>query len=271
MKCKHRRPESNQSFASGFTLVEMLVAVALVLLMMTMFTSIFQMATNSVSKQRVIAETDQRSRSLTTILRADFAKRSMRTCFPFLPNENTATSIVPFGGRGGYVYICCNDPASGQDDIIQFSVDARLVGTNPDTSLYYGAAALLWDKIAQNNPPASSNTALQYNPNQPEADEGDMSPNGASGSNGAEISLFLRGGSLIRRVMLLREPLPVSGEDLEIQPRSGIENPYFLTTSNSQSGSGLPEFYLAAAPTVVQTAAGTAHGFPFAVIGNSHL
>ncbi len=239
----------------GFTLVEMLVSVTLVLLMMTMFTSIFQMATTSVSKQRVIAETDQRARSLTTILRADFAKRSMRYAFPFLPFEDTARTAVPFGNRQGYIYISCNNPASGQDDIIQFTVDARQIQTNPDQSLYYGAAQVLWDKIAQNNGATinPSFSSLQFNPNQPEADEGDMFPNGAAGSNGAEISIFLRGGNLIRRVMLLREPLPVSGGDLEVQPSSGFENPFILGTSNSQSGSGLPEFYLAGAPTVAQS------------------
>jgi prepilin-type N-terminal cleavage/methylation domain-containing protein len=236
----------------GFTLVEMLVSVALVLLMMTMFTSIFQMATNSVSKQRIIAETDQRARSLTTILRADFAKRSMRTSFPFLPFEDTARTAVPFGNRQGYVYISCNDPASGQDDLIQITVDARQIQTNPDQSLYYGAGQVFWDKIAENNG-ATMNTTLQFNPNQPEADEGDMSPNGASGSNGAEISVFLRGGNLIRRVMLLRDPLPVAGQDLEIQPTSGFQNPFILDTTRSQSGSGLPEFYLAGATTVPQS------------------
>jgi prepilin-type N-terminal cleavage/methylation domain-containing protein len=221
----------------GFTLVEMLVSVALVLLMMTMFTSIFQMATNSVSKQRIIAETDQRSRSLTTILRADFAKRSMRSTFPFLPLEDTARTAVPFANRQGYIYISCNDPASGQDDLIQFTVDARQIQTNPDQSLYYGASKVLWDRIAETNG-VSVNPLLQFSPNQPEADEGDMYPNGASGSNGAEVSIFLRGGNLIRRVMLLREPLPVVGQDLSIQPKSGLGNEFFLT------GGGGGSFFL---------------------------
>jgi hypothetical protein len=229
----------------------MLVSVALVLMMMTLFTSIFQMATNSVSKQRVIAETDQRARSLTTILRADFAKRSFRTAFPFLPNESSSTSVVPFGSRTGYIYISCNDPASGQDDLIQFTVDARQVQTNPDSSLYYGAAKQLWDKLSE-TAGDNTNPALQFSPNQPEADEGDMVPNGASGSNAAEISLFLRGGNLIRRVMLLREPLPVSGLELETQPKSALGRQYFLNTAASQV-SGQPEFFLASAPAVAQS------------------
>ena len=231
---------------SAFTLVEMLVSVALVLLMMTMFTAIFQMATNSVSKQRVIAETDQRSRSLTTIMRADFAKRSFRSCFPFLPQENSSGTVVPFSNREGYVYISCNDPSSGLDDLIQFTVDARKTQSNPDQSLYYGAGALLWDKIAE-NAGANTNTALQFSPNQPEADDGDMQPNGASGSDAAEISFFLRGGNLIRRVMLLREPLPVSGGDLEIQPKSELGNNYFIT--NVSGG----RVFLPANPAIVQT------------------
>ena len=250
MTSRHNQSRVSKHPRHGFTLVEMLVAVALVLLMMTMFTSIFQMATNSVSKQRVIAETDQRARSLTTILRADFAKRSMRTCFPYLPNESSSTSMVPFGTRTGYVYISCNDPASGQDDLIQFSVDARQIQTNPDQSLYYGASKLLWDKVAENgganNATMAKITTLQFSPNQPEADEGDMFPNGASGSDAAEISIFLRGGNLIRRVMLLRKPLPVSGEDLEIQPKSALGNDYFLTSATGGS------FFLQSSPTVAQ-------------------
>jgi len=44
-----------RSRVAGFTLVEMLVAVALVLLMMSIFAQIFQMATGSLSQQRGIA------------------------------------------------------------------------------------------------------------------------------------------------------------------------------------------------------------------------
>lgn len=238
-----RRSNGNRA---AFTLVEMLVSVALVLLMMTMFTAIFQMATNSVSKQRVISETDQRARTFTTIMRADFAKSTFRNCFPFLPEEDSATTAIPFSNREGYVYISVNDPASGQDDIIQFSVNARQTQKNPDQSLYYGAASLLWDKIAE-NAGANTNTNLQFSPNQPEADEGDMSPNGTTGSDAAEISYFLRNGSLIRRIMLLRKPLPVSGEDLEIQPKSALGNGYFIT--NVAGG----RFFFPANPAVTQT------------------
>ena len=232
-----RRPNRR----SAFTLVEMLVSVALVMLMMTMFASIFQMATNSVSKQRIIAETDQRSRALTTVLRADFAKRSNRQSFPFFPGETPASSIVPFGARTGYVYISCNDPSSGQDDLIQFTVDARQLQASTDDSKFYGATKLLYDRIAEFNGEPTI-TSLRFNPNQPEADDSDLVPNGTSSSSAAEISIFVRGGNLIRRVMLLREPLPVAGEDLEIQPESTSPgHQYFLTAAQmAAAGIALP-------------------------------
>ncbi len=229
---------------SGFTLVEMLVALALVMLMMSMFATIFQMATGSATKQRIIAETDQRSRQLTTILRADFAKRSFRNAFPFLPNEDPTQTKVPFAARTGYVYISCNNVPSVQDDIIQFTVDARQVQTNPDDSRFYGASALLFDGIY--GTVDGTNPSLPYSPNQPEADDGELVPNGTSSSSAAEISLFLRGGNLIRRIMLIRDPLPVAGQDLETQPMSSIGNPFFQT--NAAGGS----FFLGAAPTVPQ-------------------
>jgi len=240
---KHHRLKHRPDH-SGFTLVEMLVAVALVMLMMSMFVTIFQMATGSATKQRIIAESDQRSRQLTTILRSDFAKRSFRNSFPFLPNEDPTLTKVPFSARTGYVYISCNNTTSGLDDMIQFTVDARMTQTNPDSSPYYGAAASLFDNIY--GTVDGSNPSLPFSPNQPEADDGELSPNGTSSSDAAEISLFLRGGNLIRRIMLIREPLPVAGSDLETQPKSSRGNPFFLT--NVAGGT----FHRAAAPTVAE-------------------
>ena len=244
--CSHpnQRQVCSRNDRGGFTLVEMLVAVALVMLMMTMFATILQMATGSATKQRIIAESDQRSRQLTTVLRADFAKRSFRNTFPFLPNENPTQTKVPFAARTGYIYISCNDVPSVQDDIIQFSVDARQVQSNPDDSRFYGASKLLFDGIY--GTVDGTNPSLSFSPNQPEADDGELFPNGTSSSNAAEISLFLRGGNLIRRIMLIRDPLPVAGEDLETQPMSSILNPFFQT--NVAGGS----FFLGDDPTVPQ-------------------
>ena len=55
---------------AGFTLVEMLVSVACVLLMMSMFAQIFQMATGSLSQQRGLAENDQKARMITPLCAA---------------------------------------------------------------------------------------------------------------------------------------------------------------------------------------------------------
>ncbi len=225
-----------QSARRAFTLVEMLVSVTLVLLMMTMFTSVFQMATDSLSKQRSIAASDQKVRSMTTILRSDFSKRSTRINFPFLPGERASDSKLSFAGRTGYTYISCNDPSSGMDDMIQFTVDARQLQSNPDATRFFGKGGLLFDQAAfANGDP--TNTSLLANPNQPDADDGNLVADGTSSSNAAEVSYFVRGGNLIRRVMLLREPLPVAGSDLEIQPKSTSPgNQYFVPETVAGAG-----------------------------------
>ena len=241
---RNQRYTCTRNDKSGFTLVEMLVAVALVMLMMTMFATIFQMATGSAAKQRVIAESDQRSRQLTTVLRADFAKRSFRNSFPFVPEEDPTLTKVSFSSRTGYVYISCNGMTSHLDDMIQFTVDARMIQTHPDLTPYYGATATLFDSIY--GVVDSTNPSLPFSPNQPEADDGELNPNGTSSSDVAEISFFVRGGNLIRRIMLSRKPLPVAGADLETQPECSNGNPFFLT-----SGAG-GTFVLGSAPTVFQ-------------------
>ncbi|MEZ6062454.1 MAG: type II secretion system protein [Planctomycetaceae bacterium] len=233
------------SLRRGFTLVEMLVSVALVLLMMTMFTSIFSMATNSVSKQRSISENDQRARTLTTIIRADFAKRTNRYPFPYYPGELNSTSPTPFGNRAGYIYISTNDPYSGLDDIIQFTVNADNLVENTDQSPYFGASKLLYDALAEalNE---DRRTTIRFNPNQPEADDGQIFTNGVASSRAAEISLFVRNGDLIRRVSLLRDPLPIAGQDYSVEPRSTGQpgpppigdHPYFIDESDPDLGLG---------------------------------
>jgi prepilin-type N-terminal cleavage/methylation domain-containing protein len=74
---------TNSQFAiprrrGGFTLVEMLVSVALVLLIMTLFAQAFGIASGSIKKQRGLAENDQRARSMVTILLGDLQKRTYR-------------------------------------------------------------------------------------------------------------------------------------------------------------------------------------------------
>lgn len=209
--------------SGGFTLVEMLVSVTLVLLMMTLFTSIFQMATDSMSTQQGIAKNDQKARALTTTMLGDISKRSYRFGQPYYPTEQVATSPTEFGNRAGYIYISTNDPDSWQDDILQFTVDVSQTQENPDDTPYFGAAKLLYDLTSD---PAFSDgprrTTLLFDANQPDADDANLFANEVASSSAAEISYFIRNGNLYRRVMLLREPLPVAGEELAIQPASNV-------------------------------------------------
>ncbi|MCA9110494.1 MAG: prepilin-type N-terminal cleavage/methylation domain-containing protein [Planctomycetaceae bacterium] len=63
---------------SGFTLVELLVTVALLLVIMSMFASAFQIATGTLHKHRGIAENDQRARAAVSMLDGDLTKRTYR-------------------------------------------------------------------------------------------------------------------------------------------------------------------------------------------------
>jgi len=201
----------------------MLVSVTLVLLMMTMFASIFQMATSSVTKQRAISNNDQKVRALSTLIRSDFAHRTFRFPQPFYPGEGSATSVTPFGDRAGYIYISTNDPYSSLDDLIQFTVSSDIVVEDPDNTPYSGKASLLVDRV--------DNTAsvLAINTNQPESDDGSNWINSTGGSNAAEVCYFVRNGNLYRKVMLLRRPLPVSGKDLDEQPTTALGNNFFAS------------------------------------------
>ncbi|MCA9074136.1 MAG: prepilin-type N-terminal cleavage/methylation domain-containing protein [Planctomycetaceae bacterium] len=73
-----QQPSATRSARHGFTLVEMLVSVALVLVIMTMFASAFQIATGTLLKHRGIAENDQRARAAVAILDGDLTKRSFQ-------------------------------------------------------------------------------------------------------------------------------------------------------------------------------------------------
>lgn len=216
MKHKLTTRASHLPHSAGFTLVEMLVSVTLVLLMMTMFASIFSMATDSVSKQRGISENDQRARSLTTVIRSDFQHRTMRYPLAFYPGESSSTSPTPFGSRAGYLYISTNNRDSGMDDLIQFTISADIIIENTDDSPYYGAADLLNDRLVS----GSTGSGISINPNQPEADDAVLIPNNTGNSPSAEVCYFVRKGGLYRRIMLIRKPLPIAGQDLRPQPTS---------------------------------------------------
>lgn len=209
----------------GFTLIEMLVSVTLVLMMMVMFGEIFQLATNSVSKQRVMADNDQNTRTFVTVIRGDLDKRSFRTLVPFYANEPVDKG-TPFDPRRGYFSISNNNTDDGTDDVLSFTTDVSINVQNEDASQFFGKALLL--PQALRNPSISDTvrrTQFLRDTNQPERDDGQITPNEAGASSAAEISYWMRGGKLYRRVMLLREPVIA---DDDAQPQDANNNPYFL-------------------------------------------
>ena len=213
-----RRPQRPSTLKtcskSGFTLVEMLVSVTLVLLMMVMFGEMFQLASGSVTRQRVLADNDQNARTFITVIRADLDKRSFRTLVPFFAGELSANPGTPFGPRKGYFYVSCNNLADGTDDLLQFTMLSSAVVRNPDESPYFGKAIQLYNVNPAGPPPLTASQKLVNfltNPNQPDRDDGQVTTDQAGSSRAAEVAYWMRGGKLYRRSMLLRDPVPAAG------------------------------------------------------------
>ena len=225
---------------AGFTLVEMLMAVTLVLIMMVMFAEVFQIAGGAVTKQRTMADNDQNARTFATIMRADLDKRTFRTLLPFYPGEPT-NSATSFNNRRGYFYISSNNPGDGSDDVLQFTVMSTVSLRNSDESPYCGRAV----QLQLPGPPTQQFYNFLVNPNQPERDDGQVIPNGAATSRAAEVSYFMRGSRLYRRVMLLRDPIPAPGIPSDLsndpQPKSATGADYF-TAAGGYSGNFWSDF-----------------------------
>lgn len=180
------------SHRRAFTLVEMLVSTALVVIMMAMFATIFQLAAGAIGTQRGIATNDQRARTLVTILRNDLTGRSFRNLIPYDPGETDPGDDGPldFNNRRGYFYISENDIYNDADDVLQFTVDYGEGG-----GLFFGNVFPLGDP-----------TQMDANQNQPEWDDG-QDTNRIATSTAAEVSYFVRNGNLYRRVLLVWSPL----------------------------------------------------------------
>lgn len=122
----------------GFTLVEMLVVVAIVLIMMSMFASIFSIVTTSMSQQRGIAENDQRGRLLSMTIRGDLDRRTFRDVLPFRANEDTRQLGHSLSRRAGYFEIDEGDPNSDIDDVLQFTTSVNIQLQTKDATPYIG-------------------------------------------------------------------------------------------------------------------------------------
>jgi len=150
------------SRVAGFTLVEMLVSVAVVLLMMSMFAQIFQMATGSLSQQRGIAENDQKARMITTTLRGDLERRTFRDVFPFRAGEDTRQLGHSLARRAGYFEIDENDPFDDTDDVLSFTASVNIKLQNKDGSPFTGRATALSARAITNLTANSIDIAGSY-------------------------------------------------------------------------------------------------------------
>ena len=144
MNKQRRRPmllharDGSARLSRGFTLIEMLISVALVLLMMVLFAEIFGLASESMTLQQAIADGDQQVRSFTTVFRSDIQKRTFQTLVPFDSQEDVELAGVPFSDRQGYLYISLNDPENATDNMLQFTVRSTIVDENDDDTEYFG-------------------------------------------------------------------------------------------------------------------------------------
>lgn len=185
----------------GFTLIEMLVSAALVVLIMSLFAQIFALATKSIEDQRTIGRFDQKVRVLERTLRQDLEAMTYRQLGDA---EGDSRGIVPLhpdypvdeDRQRGYFYYSENDPNLQVDDVLQMTVDLvsnRRAGTSIDESAptkFVGSAQQLAGVSVVD---------------QPTADDG-LAGVGRVASRAAEVSYFLRNGNLYRRTLLLRDP-----------------------------------------------------------------
>lgn len=229
---------------SGFTLVEMLVAVTLVLLMMTIFAGIFQSATGSISKMKGFAENDQKARMLDTILRTDLVNRSMTKVYPWVPGTSAATfdplyQSAPYEPdelveRQGYFHYSDGQPDDDTDDVLQWTTDVRVIRDIARDQ------TLLNARSVQLTRPGIANANLLANQNQPVFDDAraifdasipanKLRTDRATTSVAAEVVYFLRRGVLYRRVMPLRN---VTGD---AQPKEGTSATDMIAGTYSSS------------------------------------
>lgn len=216
----------------GFTLVELLVSVTLALIILGMFGYVYEKATSTYSKNKGIRRNDQRSRMLSTVIKGDIRNRSFKDVVPFWPTQNTSAATPGYNAdeRRGYFTISENDPNNPTDDVLQFTT---VIPAGSKQLPYYGRTSMLyrfpftWFNPATGNnevvDPANgmpvpspelpfATAYLAANVNQPEFDDGNPIPNQTGASRAAEISYFLRGGNLYRRVLLIRDPYDDEGQ-----------------------------------------------------------
>lgn len=229
-----RRSISSSPRRGGFTLVEMLVSVALMLVLMSMFAQVFGIAANTVSKQRAIMHNDQKARTVQTIITKDLRARTFRYVYPFTSTEDLTAPEAFLDRRQGYFYISENNPVNTTDDIIQFT--ASYEELTDDTGVQQ--QPVFYGKTTQ-----IGGASVAYTPyrDQPEADDGVSSANSQGTSASAEIALFMRRGgdgrpgALYRRVLLIRDQ---GGTGPDHQPGVAGSNGSFTPFFNPDTSVG---------------------------------
>jgi prepilin-type N-terminal cleavage/methylation domain-containing protein len=164
----------------GFTMVEMLVAVALLVLMMTIVAAIFGSATSAITISRTYQELDGSLQQISSTLRQDLGGVTANTTPPINPDDNL-----------GYIEYGENQFADLQgedsDDYLRFTTKA------PEGQLFSGRFYVMPTQqqitFMQSNPTAFA-LYLQTQPI-------------TIYSQFAEIIYFVRNGNLYRRVLLV--------------------------------------------------------------------
>ncbi|MBI3862233.1 MAG: type II secretion system protein [Planctomycetia bacterium] len=249
---------------SGFTLVEMLIAVGLVVLMMTLFATIFQIATGAMSTQKGLAENDQRVRLVLTRLRNDLngtrndssdrnkPYRTFLNLVPWGPDESYSNSV----DRYGYFYISENNPDDDTDDVLGLTI--QFPQGSPDR--FFGRAAVLLPNAgndygsgtAYSGPyPQTGNATIDpstapagpYWRNQPDFDDVLGVPNQVGDSEAAEVCYFLRRGNLYRRVLLIRNPNGITPTPKDGTPTDTLAADLSLLTYTGATGGPIRGFW----------------------------
>ncbi len=141
---RHNRSRNRvrHSARRGFTLIEVLVVLALTLVMMAAFAQIFTQTGNFVARQKGIGENDQAARILTMVLKSDLANRTMLSVAPFHPNMPALQHETT---QEGYLEYSENNPLDDTDDVLQFTISMPLTSptTNAPSPPLFGTATFL--------------------------------------------------------------------------------------------------------------------------------
>ncbi|RLS37435.1 MAG: hypothetical protein DWH81_11145 [Planctomycetota bacterium] len=184
----------------------MLVATTLVVLMMLMFAQIYLAAISSLGRQQASSRNDTKARLADLLLRGDLQRASYRT--EARSNQGLIPLVkgdVPSQMQKGFFYLSENDQTNPTDDVLHFTTYITRGVRNRDPSYYFGRCEEVPNVLKFEQTPAN---AWEYS-NHPEIDDGDTS-NQVGSSRAAEVTYFVRGGNLYRRVLLVRD-LELSG------------------------------------------------------------